>query len=133
MRGRIEMNAKRWMPLAGGALLLVSAAFLMPRAPQPIRSEAAAPPPQPAPVLPPPAPPAVAARAASAVSLQESYRNFRAAVAVGNTSLQDAFMKVLSRDRDQTLGLAQKDWEGSRSPADREISARALDLIRRSR
>ena len=65
------------------------------------------------------------------VLLETGYRNFRYAVATDNQPLCEALRPGLLRHRKAVLKLAQEDYDLAQSPADRDISARTLDALRR--
>jgi len=84
----------------------------------------------------PPPPPKLApadqvAKGMEDARLQSTYQNFRNAVASGNTVLEDALRKVLARDRQAALKMAQDEVARANAPLDREIAAKTLESLRK--
>lgn len=81
--------------------------------------------------LPKPAPAAVAVKASDEVRLRGTYQNYRTAIATGNDVARGALEKVLLRDRDAAMRMAQDELGRAKTERDREIATLTLEALRR--
>ncbi len=87
-------------------------------------------PPSKAKLLPPGQPQSVA-QATNDAYLRTTLNNYRTAVASGNSHLQKPLHQILFANRTKALQLAQDELGRSRRDADRELSQKIVDELRR--
>jgi hypothetical protein len=144
------MSPKRGVLLCGlpalGVALLVSAIVLRKQEPPAVQSvrprtskpalpspdtEHALPVRPAAPVAPKRSPAAVVVAAAEEARIRGTFQNFRTAVAIGNVPLRDSLGKVLRRDQEAAVKLAQEEVAKAGTDRDRDIASRTLEALRR--